>query len=323
MLDIMAKLKPLNSIQNSDHIPQDTLLFLMAEFISIKVRPDSVNTRKAYLEDLRKLGEFTMGDLSDKKLLAYKLKVIDHDKDGNPRAARSANRIIAVTRQFLRFLQMKGVIARNYFDFIDGHKVDKLDSPYVLLTDAQVRGMIDHPDRNTFLGRNQRMAMVLFFYLGLRRQEICSIRYCDIQNGSIAIKGKGKKIRHMPLNDIVQNELMSFIDLQATTLGTPDQKRHLVETRESGGAMVDPSTIWRWFIEAAKGAGVDVEALRSVGKKVSPHSARATAITKALDNGVGIREAASMAGHVSIETTSIYDKRRGESAKKALEAIKY
>lgn len=304
-------------------LPPEVLAFLMAEFIAIKVQPDSHNTRLAYQEDLRKLGEFCMGDISDRKLLAFKLKGIDRDRDGNARAARTANRILSTCREFLRFLQMKRIVAHNYYDLIDGQKVDKLDSPYVALSDIQVRAMIDTPDRNSALGRSQRLALILFFYMGIRCAELCQIRYQDIQSGAIMIRGKGKKVRFLPINEIVQVELSGYIDGVATTLGTPDQKRHLIESRESHGDMVNPSTVWRWFTGVAKLAGVDVDGLRDIGKKVSPHTGRATAITKALDAGVGIREVSSLAGHSSIETTALYDKRRGEAAKVAALAIKY
>lgn len=304
-------------------LPPEVLAFLIAEFIAIKVAPGSNNTRLAYTEDLRKFGEFTMGDLSDRKLLAYKLKVIDQDRDGNPRAARTANRMLSTTRRFLRFLQEKRILAHNYFDLIDGQRVDKYNSPYVALTDLQVKEMLDAPDRNTFLGQSQRLALVMGFYLGLRREEMCKIRYCDLQDGVLTVHGKGKKVRVMRLPDTVLAEFNGYIMFMATTLGTPDQKRFLLESRESHGHGVNPSTIWRWYKSIASMCGINHEALRDIGKKVSPHSARATAITKALDSGMGIRDVASLAGHEDVNTTAIYDKRRGAVSERVIGAIKY
>lgn len=301
----------------------EVMAFLIAEFLAIKVAPDAHNTRRAYTEDLRRLGEFTMGDLSNRKLLAFKLKIIDMDRDGAPRAARSANRMLSTCRKFIRYLQERGLVATNYFDLIDGHKVDKQDSPYVALSDLDVRKMIDMPDRSTILGASQRMALVLAFYLGLRRGEIIGIRLGDIYEGVLTVKGKGRKIRRIALTDVVQDEINQYLMATATLVASMDPKRHLINSRESHGGAVDPATIHRWFTQIAELAGVATDALRAAGKKITPHTARATAITKALDAGVGIRDVANLAGHSSVETTTIYDKRRSEASKAAVMAIKY
>lgn len=322
MYNIMAQLNTPTATDPTRLAPE-VLVFLIAEFIAIKVRPDALNTRIAYLEDLRKLGDFTMGDLSDRKLLSYKIKVIDSDRNGQPRASRTANRMLSVTRKFLRFLQEKRILATNYFDLVDGQRIDKHDSPYIALKDHEVRAMIDRPDRGTVLGSSQRLAFVLAFYLGLRCSEICSIRYGDIVEGVLTITGKGKKVRRIPLTETLLMELNAHMSFMALHVPVQDPKRHLIESRESQGGKMASSTLWRWFRGASEMCGVSNDALRAVGKKVSPHSARATAITKALDNGVGIREVSILAGHSSIETTVIYDKRRGEAAKEAVMAIKY
>lgn len=315
MLDIMMKLQAPKVTAPETTIPPEVLTFLMAEFIAIKVRAGSHNTRLAYMNDLRRLGDFTMGDLSNRKLLAFKLKVIDHDEQGNARALRSANRILSTCRKFLRFLCEKQVLATNYLELVDGHSIDKHDSPYIALSDAEVRSMIDYPNRDTVLGASQRLALVLGFYLGLRCSEITSIKYGDIDNGILSVNGKGRKVRRIPLSETLLNELYAYIDMTSIKGATPDPKRHLIESRESGGHKIASSTVWRWYTSIARACGIE--------KHFSPHSARATAITKALDSGVGIRDVSNLAGHVSIETTAIYDKRRGEASRVVVASIKY
>lgn len=293
----------------------EVLTFLMMEFIAIKVRPGSENTRRSYLEDLRKLGEFTMGDLSDQKLLAFKIKVIDRDRDGNARSARTSNHILSVCRKFLRFLMEKHILARNYFDLIDGAKVDKMDSPYVALTDMQVRAMINYPDRNTILGSSQRLALILGFYLCLRREEICSIRHKHLVNGVLSVKGKGNKLRHIPVPEQVLEEIDGYIGILGLHRETIDPEMFLIQSRESHGGRVHPCTVHRWYVGIAKACNIE--------EHVSPHTARATGITKSLDNGIGIRDVSILAGHSSVETTAIYDKRRGTASKAAVNAIRY
>jgi site-specific recombinase XerD len=47
-----------------------------------------------------------------------------------------------------------------------------------------------------------------------------------------------------------------------------------------------------------------------ITRSVSPHSARATVATKALENNVPITQVADDLGHADIKTTQIYWKRR-------------
>lgn len=290
-----------------------TLATLIAQFLALT--EFSPATRECYKGDLKKLWDFTKGDLSDTSLMRFKAEVID-DKT---LSSRTANRLLVSTRRFLDYLIHLRIMQTNAYanKFMGkGKKVDKHDSPYVALNDAEVRKMIDYPDRSTFLGSSQRISLVLGFYLGLRVSEICGIRYDSISNdGVLTVHGKGNKTRTIPLTETLLNEINDHIALMALKGGDAYPERHLVETRESQGRMADTCTVWRWFTSIAKSVGIE--------KKFTPHSARATAITKALDSGVGIRDVAILAGHSSVDTTSIYDKRRGEAAKKTVQAIKY
>jgi integrase/recombinase XerD len=320
VLDIDLKVNALKeaNIQTFSLHPQ-VLAFLMGEFLAIKVKPGATNTREAYASDLRQLGDFTGGDLSDIMLIKFLQKVVYVDKSGQPRAIRTQKRMVSTCRKFLRFLQEKGILARNYFDLIKLDSTDKGASPYIALSDIQVRNMIESYDKGT----SQRLSLVLSFYLGLRCTEICSIRYCDIDGDVLTVHGKGRKVRRLALSETVLNELHAHYMQTAMGIVTPAPKRHLIESKESEGAMVDSSTVWRWFKRAAESAGIDIKALRDAGKTVSPHTARATCITKALSAGIGIRDVAVMAGHESVETTMIYDKRREEAKMETMVAIRY
>lgn len=297
-----------------------TMAVLIAEFVALG--EFSSNTREAYKDDLQKLWQFTNGDLSDSSLMRYKLKVID-SKDY---AARTSNRMLSSTRQFLDYLVSRKILQTNYFaNKFTGKskKVDKTDSPYVALSSDEVRAMINYPDRSSVGGASQRMALVLGFYAGLRASEISGICHGDITDTFIVIRGKGNKTRKIPLADTLKIELDEYRTFMATYLGTPAPERYLIETaprfgREMTAAKVsrpDRTTIWRWFTSIAKACGIK--------EHFSPHSARATAITKALESGVAIRDVANLAGHSSVDTTMIYDKKRGEASLRAVKGIKY
>lgn len=325
--------------------PSEKLLFTPAEFTVLTMefmcmKSQVETTRAAWRSDLnamfefcslRKVGGEILVDLRDESLMRLKVKVIDN------RAPRSSNRMLCTLKKFIKFLIVdKKLMNHNYLATIEGHKVDTQDSPYIALTDAEVIAMINQPDQRTFDGASRRMAMVLSFYLGLRCAEICSIRHNSIQDGKLTIKGKGSRVRTIPLSETLLVEIENYQVASLGYWGELSAHDPLITTKEANGGkgfgtslvqsnetslgrlgknMVDKSTIWRWFKAIAKECGIT--------KKISPHCARATAITKALNNGVSLREVSILAGHKSIETTVIYDKRRGEAAKVAVDGIKY
>jgi integrase/recombinase XerD len=326
LVESTIKLAPEQSVQ----ITAIDLATLIAEFITFSEFSD--NTREAYKQDLQKLWDFTQGDISDSRLISFKVKRIMNDENGAPRPARSANRILSSTRSFLDYLVHRRILQTNIFANKytgKGKKIDKTDSPYVALNDAEVRLMLDHPDRSTYLGSCQRLALVLGFYFGLRASEIVGLRFSDIVDMNsptgkgLRIMGKGSKTRILPLDESLMGEIHSYVDMLSRHIGTPDRSRYILTSTagfhsdipREDGAQVNRATVWRWFTQTAKACGIE--------KHFSPHSARATAITTALENGVSIRDVANLAGHSSVDTTSIYDKRRGEASLRAVRGIKY
>lgn len=293
----------------SHYIAISTLGDFIYEFCQAKLNK---NTRKAYTQDLRSFGEFTKGSLTDHSLMAFRNFVIE------AYAPRTANRMLITTRNFLDFLIYKRVIVSNYLLQLDNPKVDRYDSPYVALTDSEVRRMIDTPDRNTLIGASQRLSLIFGFYLGLRASEIASLKHMDLCDGRLTITGKGSQKRIIPLPDIVLEEIRAYTDMTTLIAGHPQSAGDpILLSEKSAKTMrhIDRATVWRWFVSVAKLAGIK--------KKVSTHCGRATAITKALDEGASIRDVSILAGHKSIETTAIYDKRRGEASMNTVLKIRY
>jgi site-specific recombinase XerD len=56
-------------------------------------------------------------------------------------------------------------------------------------------------------------------------------------------------------------------------------------------------------------------------EKVSPHDCRRTYITNLLSNGNDLASVAKLAGHKSVETTVLYDRRGLESLREAAESL--
>lgn len=266
----------------------------------------NLNTRKSYAADLRHfLGE-TKGNLSDESLLVYREILI---KNSSPRTA--SRRLVAISG-LLDSLVFNGVLTKNIYGSIKNlcPRVDKFDSPGVALSDDEVRVMLDHAGTGTTL----RMVLVLSFFLGLRVSEIVSVGIQDITSGKLKIRGKGNKVRTLELDEYLLREIQDHLVKSGRSDVT---EGYLVATRESLGGLrkVGVGTVNRWISECAQECGIE--------KKVSSHTGRRTMITKLLEEGTPIRDVSSLAGHTSIETTQIYDKKRREVSAKVISRVRY
>jgi integrase/recombinase XerD len=275
---------------------------------------ESKATRKALTSDLRSFWEFTKGNLSESHIRNYKNHLTDLEY-----APRSVCRLLSSARKLLDILVLDRHLERNILDHVKSPKVDRYDSPYFALSDDEVRKLIESPDRSTLTGAGTRLSLILGFHLGLRVGEICSLR-CDqilsMSSGKvIKVKGKGGKTRIIPIDGLVADEIDTYLATSTMLTGDYAPSDVILRTQRRSEGEIHTATVERWYRDTALAIGID--------KKFTPHSARATVITKALDNGASIRDVAVFAGHDSIETTSIYDKRRGVASAETVKRIIY
>lgn len=184
-----------------------------------------------------------------------------------------------------------------------------IQEPTLAFTDEEASQIIAAPDVTTFFGNLHRISMVMLFNLGLRRSELANLKMRDIYEDRgvkvLKIQGKGNKIRTLPLSGFVYSELRSYLanyEKFSGKLLTVDD--YLLQSSASNKNEVSMSgrAISRTVGVYAKRLGIH--------KRVSAHSARATVISHLLENAVSPRDVADFAGHSSINTTTIYDKKR-------------
>jgi integrase/recombinase XerD len=142
--------------------------------------------------------------------------------------------------------------------------------------------------------------LVLLYRAGLRVSELCSLTWRNMQerseSGQVTIYGKGKKTRHVLLDQSTWQEVMN---LKTTQSGPDDyvfQSRQA--KRDSEDKRMDESRINRIIHAAAKRAGLS--------ESVSPHWMRHAHATHALERGAPITLVKETLGHKSMETTAKY-----------------
>lgn len=258
----------------------------------------SVNTRDAYRKDLTDFLKFT-GTIPETQ---WTLKhFIDYrDFLSKTLAPTSVRRKLASVVSYARWCVQHGFLAS---DPSTGLKLPKpqVRNTTLAFTDEEVVRILDIPKKPM-----HQLMLLMLFNLGLRRSELTRIKFDDFEDdrGQLTLKihGKGGKTRILPISDVLRTVIPK---------GDVDSLLFTVNGRE-----LNNSTVFRVVKRYAVLAGVT--------RRVGAHSCRATAISHLLDTQkIPIRDVADFAGHVSINTTSIYDKKRKGIQDSAAHKISY
>lgn len=191
---------------------------------------------------------------------------------------------------------------------------------------AKVPEIINSPPGNTQEGRRDRLLLAILFGTGIRLAELHKLNLGDIQTDSQGIlylrqiEVKGRKARDVVIPDVFSDQVCRYME-ERHRAGCGSLAPLLVKYRgeyrdEPTGQRVSLRTISRIFKKAIRAAGLDP-------KRYSPHSARATAITKLLTDGLSHKEVQQFSGHSSIAMVEKYDKRRVSRAENPGRGLSY
>ncbi len=182
---------------------------------------------------------------------------------------------------------------------------DQVKAP--VLTTEQARSILDAPGLDDFKGIRDTAILSIYFYTGCRRAEVASLKLKDllVDNGynviDFRVKG-GKKNRvpiHRELNRILDMYLAEadhIIDANSPLFVSTAKNRDKSELKH-----LSPRSFNVQFNKYVLKAGLP--------NIITPHSARATFITQALENNCDIKDVQTTVKHSNIATTMMYDKR--------------
>lgn len=149
--------------------------------------------------------------------------------------------------------------------------------------------------RPPFRARDHALACVLVLN-GLRVSEVCNLNIETMSHvrghQTIVVNGKGGKVATAPLAPLTYWALVNYIG---------DRTSGPVFLGQQGERLC-AAIVRRRVVAIAKAA--------NISKHLTPHSARRTFITGALDAGVPMRDVQIAARHADPRTTSRYDQRR-------------
>jgi site-specific recombinase XerD len=285
---------------------------LVQEFFTdylVRQRALSPHTVTAYRDAFSLLLGFAEGHLGkpptalqladlDRELLAA---FLDHLEQTRHNSVRSRNARLAAVRSFLRFVARRDVSSLHLVEQALAVPMKRFDRPMLgFLSREQMLAVMDVP-ATTWLGKRDRLLLILLYNTGARASEIIAVRVGDVvldEAPCVHLRGKGRKQRSVPLWKATARDVRAWLHLN----GQPAPESPLLPTRE-GKAMTRANVAQRLRLaaDAAKTRHPELTKL-----SVSPHTIRHTTAMHLLQSGVDISVIALWLGHESPSTTHMY-----------------
>lgn len=282
------------------------------------------NTRRRYKTVLNDFYNFTGGDglkATPDQIFNYyddicKREGIEPRRDGNILyAARTIRSVMGVLVSYFKHHHRRGTIKTNPILVADikmPHVRKNEKRPTEALSLDRVMAFCDAPSRFTKEGIRDRAMLACFFGGACRRGEVLNLRMNDVR----ILEGKARIVYYLRL---VQTKSGMPQD-QALPDWAAERVTRLVEQRKAEGAK-DKSHMFVAYSDDGKPREKRMclqtfvksfhfwRAHCGISRDITPHSARATAITQLLAQNIPIREVQHFARHSSVTTTEVYDKR--------------
>jgi integrase len=235
----------------------------------------------------------------------------------------------AALRRMYRMLMASNVgVAENPFE------VDKVPPPPKDAGRKRPTQMIDFdlvmeivalPDVSTPKGRRDRAILAVLFGGGIRRSELVALRLGDVRKTPAGTTflylrhTKAKRDAEQALPDWAAEYLWELIEEHKAEKAGEGDYLFVGFTGRAGqtssGRPISDTGVYLLFKQYCMAAGA--------GAFATPHSARATAITKLLADGVPHREVQEFSRHASIQMVEWYDKRRFDVEQSPARGLSY
>lgn len=281
------------------------------------VRRYSARTCEIYSEILRGFSEFAgecPGSLTVQSIRAYEVHLLDVKK----LSARTVSQHLSVLSGFCRYLVREGMMSSNPAHLVTRPKQEKRlpvfyreDSMKNYMQDSEhdsdrdalefMRSCKDDPKMVSELySRRLRRIIVSFLYgTGIRRSELIGldIDSVDFSRRTVRVRGKGDKVRELPLVGSLCDETAMFLEASELMFGEiSDSSTPLLRTPAGG-------RLYPVFVDRA--VKQELGTTDITGRK-SPHVLRHTLATELLGDGADLNSIKEMLGHSSLAATQVY-----------------
>lgn len=208
----------------------------------------------------------------------------------------SLRRQISALRRFCAWLRREGLITGDPLAGLEPPgKPFRLPS---ILSEHEVRALLDAPDRETPIGIRDRAMLEVLYASGLRVSELSGLQMhgLNLRQGLIRVTGKGGKDRLVPLGQDAISSLEAWIDgPRRRWAGQAGSAAVFLSNR---GTQMTRQAVWYRVRCYGRTLGI--------ADRLSPHKLRHSFATHMLDHGADLRVVQLLLGHADLSTTQIY-----------------
>jgi site-specific recombinase XerD len=276
---------------------------------------ESPHTRKSYRIDLLQFFEFLKDNfplvsgyqnIERVHIVAFRNWLTDNDM-----APKSINRKLAAASSFFDFIVEKGIIEFNPCTSIKRPR-QEVKTPTNDLNDEQIENLLKLVDDLDGPGLLHKAIIYTLFTTGIRKAELINLRLKNLQSKDdhhiIQVRAKGGKELTKVLHPKCYEVIVQYLDYlkdSGEDLHPEDwifrPSKNPLEPKNTIKPL-NPKSVDYILKSWCKKAGIF--------ERISPHSARASYIGSALENGIDLYKISKDVGHSSVKTTEEYNKRR-------------
>ncbi len=240
-----------------------------------KIRGYSLETIRTYRLNLQEALQYAVIEKEENiiiiNLIPYRTKLVGKNK-------KTVYKKVTIFRSFCHYLNEHETPVRLVGD--DSVKVGQ-SLPKPIATDYIKEAL-------AYCDSEEKVIIYLLYALGLRISELVHLKLKDITPGWVSVKGKGDKIRQIPILDVLQQALDAYIAQNSP-------KCYLFE--KDG----EPSNENKMRYRVQK-------IFKKIGLRATPHQLRHAFASDLLNRGARINDVSELLGHSSLTTTQVYTK---------------
>lgn len=262
----------------------------------------SRHTLRAYVGDITHFVNFlhhhygrppSIGDIADMPLRDFRAWMSRKAMDGAGNASRA--RSLSGVKSFIHWMDNEGIAHNAALGSVRTpklpHKVPRPLHPTQAINVLENAGLAA---TENWVGLRDAALFTLLYGCGLRIDEALSLNMGDLpRNGYIRVVGKGRKERQVPVIDIVETTLKTYLE-------------ECPYPRESERPLFMGERGKRLHQGVAQKAMRDLRILLGLPENATPHALRHSFATHLLQNGANLREIQELLGHASLSTTQRY-----------------
>lgn len=161
-----------------------------------------------------------------------------------------------------------------------------------VLNDQQVEQFLFYLEKET---QRNKLIGYLLLYTGIRVSELVHIKLTDVDQltSHLTVRGKGGKVREIPLRKDVQEVMKQYIKGERMQSKFADSSYLLLSQRAE---KIHRDAVRRWLDQVGS----------ALGFHIHPHMLRHTFCTRLIRNGAEISTVSKLAGHAGINMTVKY-----------------